>query len=55
MFYTVQSLNEGTWLYNFNYFYSWNGCSNQVAPPAGLCPPLHRVLWALCMCGSGGV
>lgn len=25
VFYTVRELNAGTWLYNFNLFYSWNG------------------------------
>jgi hypothetical protein len=29
--YTVSDYGEGqSWLYNFNLFYSWNGCSNQA-------------------------
>lgn len=25
----MEDFDEGTWLFNFNLFYSWNGCSNQ--------------------------
>lgn len=34
VYYTVQDLNAGTWLFNFYLFYSWNGCSNQVGTRA---------------------
>lgn len=30
LFYTVEDYDESLWLYNFNFFYSWNGCSNQA-------------------------
>lgn len=29
IYYTVEDLDEHLWLYNFNLYYSWNGCSNQ--------------------------
>jgi len=29
MFYTVTDYSDSLWLYNYNLFYSWNGCSNQ--------------------------
>eukprot|EP00963_Diacronema_lutheri_P002546 scaffold177_cov334-Pavlova_lutheri.AAC.49 len=29
IYYTVEDLGEDLWLYNFNLYYSWNGCSNQ--------------------------
>ena len=29
MFYTVTDYSDSLWMYNFNLFYSWNGCSNQ--------------------------
>lgn len=30
VFYTVTDYSDSLWLYNFNLFYSWNGCSNQA-------------------------
>ncbi|KAI8107160.1 hypothetical protein M9434_001805 [Picochlorum sp. BPE23] len=30
IFYTVTDYSDSLWLYNFNLFYSWNGCSNQA-------------------------
>ena len=32
LYYTVVDYdqNENYWVYNFNHFYSWNGCSNQA-------------------------
>jgi hypothetical protein len=30
IFYTVTNYNESLWMYNYNLFYSWNGCSNQA-------------------------
>lgn len=30
IFYTVMDYSDSLWLYNFNLFYSWNGCSNQA-------------------------
>jgi hypothetical protein len=30
MFYTVTDYSDSLWLYNFNLFYAWNGCSNQA-------------------------
>lgn len=30
VYYTVTELNNGTWYYNYNLYYSWNGCSNQA-------------------------
>jgi hypothetical protein len=29
MFYTVTDYSDSLWMYNFNLYYSWNGCSNQ--------------------------
>ena len=29
VFYTVTDYSDSLWMYNFNLFYSWNGCSNQ--------------------------
>ena len=33
VYYTVHDYqyNSNYWIYNFNHFYSWNGCSNQAA------------------------
>ena len=30
IFYTVTNYNESLWMYNYNLYYSWNGCSNQA-------------------------
>ena len=30
LYYTVEDYSDSLWLYNFNFFYSWNGCSNQI-------------------------
>lgn len=30
IFYTVTDYSDSLWLYNYNLYYSWNGCSNQA-------------------------
>ena len=30
IYYTVTDYGDSLWLYNYNFFYSWNGCSNQA-------------------------
>lgn len=30
VFYTVAEVDSGTWLFSYNLYYSWNGCSNEV-------------------------
>lgn len=30
VFYTVTDYSDSLWLYNYNLYYSWNGCSNQA-------------------------